>query len=393
MPTEIFADNHICNDDKCNNINCIIPRQFIDLKEMVNTMDLKLFYISSGSTGHTFQACRIRRNENGKKVKTVNGDTMYYKDMAFAFKITAYPKKFYGQADDINRPENVELRMIKLLSGMIFKKQVPHLIIPLLTFTTTIHEFLNAETAKINIKDDKNELYSDFIRHYQEGRLENHVSVLVTEWANGGDLLNYIYDNYKIMDELKWKVIIFQVIFALAKFHLKYPNFRHNDLKCNNILIHLLPDFESKEFRYGYRDGENSKFRYCFVVPDIGMQMKICDFDFSCNGELIVNSKVESKWAREAVKITSRKNHYYDLHYFINSISDERCFRNFKKYVPITIVDFIKRTVPDKFSINTKNTNFITENGRLAVHEEYTTPSDILMYDSLFTDFRYIETD
>ena len=42
-----------------------------------------------------------------------------------------------------------------------------------------------------------------------------------------------------------WRVIFFQIISVLAVIHKKYPNFRHNDLKANNILLQKI-DIDEK---------------------------------------------------------------------------------------------------------------------------------------------------
>jgi len=393
--TESFKDKHVCQKGNCKDINCIIPRQVMDLKEMVSNMDLKLFYINSGSTGHTFQAMILKRDEMGEIVKNNDGYNIFDNKMSFAFKVIAYPKLHYGIADNMDRPENVELRIIKLLSAMVLGGETPHLIIPVSVFKTSITPFLNTTTIFIDVNAKKNELYKEFIENYKNGKLEDHVSVLVSEWAEAGDLMNYIYDNYKKMSENVWKVILFQVIYTLARIHLRYPQFRHNDLKSNNVLLQKIQFVDSNsshenKFLYAYRESKSAKIRYTFQVPNIGLQAKIWDYDFSCIGDLIKNSKVESAWARDEVKITSEKNQYYDLHYFINTISDREIYREFDKYVPLVIRNFISRIVPEKYHINTKTPN-LTKNGRLAIFDEYTTPAIIIKTDPLFEDFRTLE--
>ena len=70
--------------------------------------------------------------------------------------------------------------------------------------------------------------------------MHNEVSVLISEWANGGDLLEYIKANYKTMQLKTWRVILFQMLSVLSVIQAKYPGFRHNDLKANNLLIHSI---------------------------------------------------------------------------------------------------------------------------------------------------------
>ena len=62
----------------------------------------------------------------------------------YAVKVVAYPKKEkYGDLNDVRRPENAELMMIRLLSYFVVKKQTPHIVLPIGTFYTSIKPFIN----------------------------------------------------------------------------------------------------------------------------------------------------------------------------------------------------------------------------------------------------------
>ena len=39
------------------------------------------------------------------------------------------------------------------------------------------------------------------------------------------------------MTTKEWRILFFQIISVLAVIQKKYPTFRHNDLKANNILL------------------------------------------------------------------------------------------------------------------------------------------------------------
>ena len=56
-----------------------------------------------------------------------------------------------------------------------------------------------------------------------------------------------------------------------------------------------------------------------FCVPCIGIFIKLWDFDFANINDVIDNIKVNSKWAND-VNISNIKNHYYDIHYFFNTL-------------------------------------------------------------------------
>ena len=62
-------------------------------------------------------------------------------------------------------------------------------------------------------------MYKKFVERYNDGEFEDFVSVLISEWCNGGDLLDYIRKNYATMTLKQWIVIIFQILFTLARVH------------------------------------------------------------------------------------------------------------------------------------------------------------------------------
>jgi hypothetical protein len=85
--------------------------------------------------------------------------------------------------------------MIRLLSYFVINKQTPHIVLPITTFNTSIKPFLNL--TKSNIVNNKK--FEQFVERYEKGDYYQNVSILVSEWANGGDLLDYLRNNYKTM--------------------------------------------------------------------------------------------------------------------------------------------------------------------------------------------------
>jgi serine/threonine protein kinase len=224
------------NHDKnipCTDIRCMLNKKTYNFQKIITQIGGKLLYIKSGTTGHTFKG--IYNNLD----KSIN----------YAVKIVAYPKKEkYGNPFYSKRPENAELLLIKLLSYFVINKQTPHIVLPIGTFNTTMDPFLGL--AKNGIIQNKK--YDLFVKKVKDGEYYDEVSVLISEWANGGDLLDYIKKNYKTMKSLDWKIIFFQILSALAVIQKKYDTFRHNDLKANNILVQLI----------GKTNSTNNKFKY-----------------------------------------------------------------------------------------------------------------------------------
>ncbi len=227
----------------------------------------------------------------------------------YGVKVVAYPKKGkYGSMHNVSRPENAELMMIRLLSYFIVRKQTPHIVLPIGAYNTNIKPFINLDKTKVI--DKENDKYRNFKEKYNNKEYYDYVSILISEWANKGDLLDFIRKNYREFSEKTWKVLFFQIISVLAVIQSKFPTFRHNDLKANNILVHKTKRKRKSKYIYTV-----NKCKYC--VPNIRYQIKLWDFDFACIPGIVDNAKVSAKWT-DVINVRPEQNRYYDLHYFFN---------------------------------------------------------------------------
>jgi len=398
-----------------------------------------LHYIKSGSTGHTFRGF-IQDEETHEK--------FYY-----ALKVAAYSKdregkEKYGDYTDIRRPENAEICTIKLLTYFVVRKETPHIVLPIGTFNTSIKPFVGLiqdgtidpyarDEKGLILKDNKGnpllnrkaKKYIEFVDNYKKGHFHDYVSVLISEWANRGDLADFLRKNYASLSLIEWKVIFFQIISVLAVIQSKYPSFRHNDMKANNILLHKNKP-KNKLLFHSY-EINNSKF----FVPNINYIIKLWDFDFACIPEVVENNKVNAKWT-SLINVDPVTNRYYDLHYFFNTLIREgflpQILKDTKNEIPEEVKLFIRRMVPRKYRyFVTNDEEYFKENvhihdyeknkykiydykmllndrhmqerpkyasyignvhprGRLLVNDEYLTPIDVLNTDPFFADFRNI---
>ena len=339
-------------------IRDLLPKKYIDFGKAITELGGKLLYIKSGSTGHTFKGVHPPPNDENKQ--------------PYAVKIVAYPKKEnYGDMYNIKRPENTELLMIRLLSYFVINKQSPHIVLPITTFNTSIKPFLSL--TKSNIVNNKK--FEQFVEKYEKGEYYQNVSILVSEWANGGDLLDYLRKNYKIMKTKHWRTIFYQILSVLSIIQAKYPSFRHNDMKANNILIHNI-DVDENNKKYLYKINQQH-----YVVPNIGFQIKLWDFDFACIPGIVDNSKVDAEWTSK-INITPEQNRYYDIHYFFNTLTRKGFFPEFNTApeIPEKVKEFVKRIVPAKY----ESGKLVSERGRILVNDEYLTPDEILKNDNFF---------
>lgn len=364
--------------DNVTSIRQVFNKKTLDFSSTIRSLGKFLLYIKSGSTGHTFKGMSIPDPSRPEL------------ELNYAVKIVAYPKDAnYGGINDPKRPENAELLILKVLSYFVVKRHTPHIVLPITTFNSDIETFINLGKAKM-VKSKK---YDKFIKKKEKGIFNNEVSVLISEWANGGDLLEYLNNNFADLSVKQWKVIFFQIISTIAIIQCKYPGFRHNDLKLNNILIQNLE-----------RHDENRAFIYCindkqYHVPNIGMRCKIWDFDFACIPGMIENSKVNAEWTDD-INVRSEAHQYYDIHYFFNTMVAPAFIENFFgrdkngiPYVHEEVTEFVNRVIPPQIRTN----EYVSERGRLLISHErlkrvrgifYTTPLEILENDPFFSKMR-----
>jgi hypothetical protein len=321
-----------------------------------------LKHIKSSPKAHIFKGIFINKN-------CCNID--------YAMKVVPYlTDKRYGNINNIRRPENVEIVMLKFLSDFVVMKNTHHIILPICTFKTSAKLVIKLLQHKIINKDD--EKYEEFINKYNNNQYHDHVSILIKEWANNGNFLDFIRKNYKEFALIDWKVLFFQIISVLAVIQSKFENFKHNNLKSSNILVHKVAHQNGTLCAYNIN-------RTRYVVPSIGYMIKINDFRLACISGVIDNSKVNDK-CTDNKNINSTKNRYYDLHYFFNTLIKKDYFPELMtdECIPKEVVDFIDRVVPSKF----RDGENISIGGRILNNNEYVIPEKILKNDIFFDEFK-----
>lgn len=380
----MFDMNHIINEDAYkgkNDVTEIFDKQLVNFRNVMCKLGNSLIYIKSGTTGHTFKGISIPDSTKPDMV------------LNYAVKVVAYPKeKHYGDINDVHRPENAELLMLKILSFFVVKRHTPHIVLPITTFNSKIQTFIAlSKTNQIQSKK-----YTKFIDRYNKGAFYDDVSILISEWANGGDLLEYLRANFHNLTTKQWRVIFFQIISTLAIIQSKYPSFRHNDLKLNNILIQNI-DMSHGDRQFIYTVDEQT-----FYVPNIGMRCKIWDFDFACIPGIVENSKVNALWTND-INVNPESHPYYDMHYFFNTMVSTGFISDFfnrdqegMPYVPDDVTEFVKRIIPT----NLRQGAYVSERGRLLINYDklkrirglfYKTPIEVLRSDPFFAKMRFVE--
>ncbi len=351
-------------EGKSQDSRTFLNKRTMNFYNVINQLGAKIEYIKSGGYGTTFKG-------------TINSEEK--DEYSFAVKVVAYPRKEgYGSVYNIERPENAEICMLKTLSYFVIKNQTPHLILPLCTFYTSIKPFLTLQDEDVVPKD--NNKYKEFVKSYNDGMYHEHVSVIISEWANRGDLGMFLKKNYKKLELIHWQCIFFQIISTLAIIQSKYPSFRHNDLKPNNILVSKL---ENCRFKTLYKvDGDE------YILPQIGYTIYLWDFDFACIPDVVENSKVRQEWTQK-INIVPKKNQYYDMHYFFCSLTYKGFLPEIMtdENVPREVKDFINYVIPDEYKPIEGSKNTDKKKCRLLRDIELYKPIDILRH-KFFENFR-----
>ena len=371
----ILKENSYTGKSIINNIPCNIFSAIKILKG-----EIKFLSSERGVTGYPFKVCldtkcsKINIPKFGIKVLPYVNDRDWVsydcvREHQQKIKGTYFFKRKEATKEcikiDSKRPENVEAKLLHLLSEFVMNNKTPHIVLPIMNFVCNINDLLKG-TSDISSN-------VDWLQRDSSNEILGIANVLITEWATGGDLKVFILNNLREWSktshcEMIWSSIFFQLIFTLVIIFEKYPNFRHNDLKVDNILV-TITDMSPKTVGYYlyYVDGKY------YSVPNLGFQIKLWDFDLSCIKGVVDNYKTENM---QEYGIRDTKNQYYDIHCFLNYLRLWVVGNSNRKYVPENVQNFWRRCIPLKYRYVEHLPNVYWS--RVIPDDEYLTPLDIL---------------
>ena len=139
--------------------------------------------------------------------------------------------------------------------------------------------------------------------------------LFIMKYAKHGNLFEYLKKSLKSDLGGLFKTILFQVAFALQTIYDVYPNFRHNDLGLRNILIFETTKNTKPTLDYVWGNGNK-----VFTIPNIGYDIKLCDFGLACIGGIVDNYElIKLRMTCISFSIGYKQNQKADLFRFISS--------------------------------------------------------------------------
>lgn len=132
------------------------------------------------------------------------------------------------------------------------------------------------------------------------------------------------------MTDVQLAVAIFQVLYGLAILQHYLPDFRHNDLSLDNVLVTTYPAKQSEYIHY--KLGGNN-----FWLPDVGIFAAVTDFDlahapvtivpgsgkpYSMQNQLIAKDQFGNHTDMQARNINAKPNKSFDTYYFLYRLKE-----------------------------------------------------------------------
>lgn len=230
-------------------------------------------------------------------------------DVSFAMKISYYTedtiekfikKKMYGDIEGAKREKEqdsiiVSEKFSKVTAVLLDKKITPHF----------VRVFEEQDVKNFAAKIPGLEKRLGKLTAHQ--RMYNHTAFMDLFDTDLTHLLTH-----KVLDDDEIKIVIFQILYTIAAAQHALPNFRHNDLSTNNVLVR-----NNKKKTITRYDVDGMVFytstKYAVAITDY-------DFVHVPSIKILNNRRVMSG----NYKVNEENSVSYDAHLFIKSVY--KCF-------------------------------------------------------------------
>lgn len=257
--------------------------------------------------------------------------------------------------NDLKRKELNNALMHYILSEVVINDKFKHVMLPLMMVDVSLDDLTKS-----------NDIYDVVNKKNKNSNGDSKYYMFITEgYYKLTPLKTFLEEKYDEMNLIDWKVLIFQVLYALYKISERLPAFRHNMLNLDAIRLYIK---DSKDNNI-YHVGSNK-----FNIPNVGFDVKITDFE---------NASTNQINPREL-----KENPFYDIYYFLISLY---LFIKSKVVNSKTkpIIDFIEKIIPNSLIPESQSDIMNTINEQLIEQkmEQILSPIMILNKNNFFKQF------
>ena len=286
------------------------------------------------------------------------------KDGCYGIKFLTMKNKYVL---DNTHPGNVEA----LIGLELLKLKIPHV------NYVIKHDYCKInELKKLDIfKDDK--WYTDVLEKYKNKIIYPNIKIIFNELADS-DLKKYVTLNELSLDT--HIILLFYFCYTLSSIQYHLKNFRHNDIKPNNILVKYNKHYKPNTYDVYII------FNKTFYIPCLPFTIKIHDFDY-CYCSKYKNQKImgykSKKSKTKQFGTTTIVNPVYDLHEYVNfSLRDyktlsEPIMEFYKSLIPFNTIG--RGGTPDKYCNRYKLTSYHIDKKYNYIPSDMRSPSQLLL--------------
>lgn len=339
-----------------------------------DTPDNTLFKLGQGTYGLTFRGCY----NNVCSIKQ-------------GIKLSSVSKRY---VDNTNHPTNLEIKVGKHLSRLVAAKYTPNINMILESSRCELKHLKQIKGIKKSEWLDENE---DLLR---QNKIYPFINVYFMEIGTI-DLKKFIKERC-LSNTIQFQEILeilLQVFHTLSVIQHEIKEYRHNDLKPNNLIVRINGNNMKRNFNQYNLVNKYTNGGKTFYVPHRGYTVKIIDFDFS-NSKQYKNAKLRNYKTSNFryLGYSPQINPVFDLHFLLNFFYASKeimvAIPKFKK--------FIKKVLP-KNCIGAQN-KYVEQNKLTAYYADENketnyipptlmTPTEILHYSKHFDHFLEMPTD
>ena len=305
----------------------------IESKLSVSQTESFLKELGGGQFGLAFKGCF-----DGPKCK--NSISIKYINIA---------TKYSDNYSDKNNPSNIEVRVGKELRKLVYNHITPHINFTIFSLICNHNDISKNSTF---MQPKALEWFINSRNKLNNKEIFPQLNITFNELATM-DLKQFISNKKSKLKDKDHLIILFQFCYTLSCIQYYFKNFKHNDIKPNNLLVKLIDNpVTNKYFKYKIL-GET------FYIPKTKYIIKLHDFDYVYSDEF-QNKKITHSVNLYKKGYNSETNCLFDIHSYINFYYHtlyNHLSENFKK-----MLEDLVPTDDDLENIKYSNNNIQVEN-------------------------------